>query len=30
MLEYAPVCDSVQVVRTLAQLAAAVDKLISG
>ena len=29
MLEYAPVCDSVHVVRNLAQLAAAVDKLMA-
>jgi uncharacterized protein with von Willebrand factor type A (vWA) domain len=30
MLEYSPVCDAVHVVRNLAQLAAAVDKLIGG
>ena len=30
MLEYAPICDSVYVVRNLAQLAAAVDKLMAG
>ena len=29
MLEYAPICDSVYVVRNLAQLAAAVDKLMT-
>ncbi|RMG98588.1 MAG: VWA domain-containing protein [Chloroflexi bacterium] len=30
MLEYAPVCDAVYVVRNLAQLAHAVDKLLAG
>ncbi len=30
MLEYAPICDSVYVVRNLAQLASAVDKLMAG
>lgn len=30
MLEYAPLCDNVYVVRNLAQLASAVDKLIAG
>jgi uncharacterized protein with von Willebrand factor type A (vWA) domain len=29
MLEYAPVCDAVHVVRNLAQLATAVDKLMA-
>lgn len=29
MLEYAPICDSVHVVRNLAQLAAAVDKMMA-